>query len=116
MWMGMKEPYIEDLASHGGPEPCVGDPRGRSEALDRGRCGPGYRATKSGDSGCRRRSTRRKAISLAALSRAGSEPRVVEEPEHAPNLHARDPGEPTVARRRDGVAGRSGKAKVVIPR
>src|SRR5215831_16837314 len=25
--------YIEGLASHGGPESCVGDPRGRSEAL-----------------------------------------------------------------------------------
>jgi hypothetical protein len=29
----MKEPYVEGLASHGGPESCVGDPRGRSEAL-----------------------------------------------------------------------------------
>ena len=29
------------------PRPCVGDPRGRSEALDRGRCGPGYGAAKS---------------------------------------------------------------------
>ena len=29
----MEESYIEDLASHGGPESCVGDPRGRSEAL-----------------------------------------------------------------------------------
>ena len=29
----MEEPYVEDLASHGGPESCVGDPRGRSEAL-----------------------------------------------------------------------------------
>jgi hypothetical protein len=29
----MREPYVEDLASHGGPESCVGDPRGRSEAL-----------------------------------------------------------------------------------
>jgi len=29
----MKESYTEDLASHGGPESCVGDPRGRSEAL-----------------------------------------------------------------------------------
>lgn len=36
MKKGMKESYIEDLANHGGPEPCVGDPRGRSEALDRG--------------------------------------------------------------------------------
>jgi RNA-directed DNA polymerase len=29
----MKGPYVEDLASRGGPESCVGDPRGRSEAL-----------------------------------------------------------------------------------
>ena len=29
----MREPYVEELASHGGPESCVGDPRGRSEAL-----------------------------------------------------------------------------------
>lgn len=32
----MKESYAKDLANHGGPEPCVGVPRGRSEALDRG--------------------------------------------------------------------------------
>ena len=25
--------YIEGLANHDGPESCVGDPRGRSEAL-----------------------------------------------------------------------------------
>ena len=31
--------YIEDLASHGGPESCVGVPRGRSEALTGGRAG-----------------------------------------------------------------------------
>ena len=35
----MKEPYIEELASHGGPESCVGDPRGRSEALTGVRAG-----------------------------------------------------------------------------
>ncbi len=32
----MKGSYIEELAIHDGPEPCVGDPRGRSEALVRG--------------------------------------------------------------------------------
>jgi hypothetical protein len=32
----MQESYIEDLANHGGPEPCVGVPQGRGEALDRG--------------------------------------------------------------------------------
>jgi|SRR6266568_1621731 len=29
----MKTPDIEGLATHGGPKSCVGDPRGRSEAL-----------------------------------------------------------------------------------
>ena len=33
MRMGMREPYVEDIASHDGLESCVGDPRGRSEAL-----------------------------------------------------------------------------------
>jgi hypothetical protein len=36
----MKGSYIEEVAIHGGPEPCVGVPRGRSEALDRGACRP----------------------------------------------------------------------------
>ena len=37
MEMRMKEPYIEEVATHDGPErpePCVGDPRGRSPGLD----------------------------------------------------------------------------------
>jgi hypothetical protein len=29
----MEESYTEGIANHGGPELCVGDPRGRSEAL-----------------------------------------------------------------------------------
>jgi hypothetical protein len=29
----MKELYVEGLATHGGPEPCVDVPRGRGEAL-----------------------------------------------------------------------------------
>ena len=35
----MKELYIKGLAIHGGPESCVGDPRGRSEALTGVRAG-----------------------------------------------------------------------------
>lgn len=38
-----------------------------------------------------------KATSLAALSRAVDGPRAVEEPVHVRNLHAREPGDPTVA-------------------
>ena len=54
----------------------------------------------------------RKATSLVALSRAASGPRAVEEPEHARNLHAREPGGPRIARPCDQRAGRSGKAEV----
>jgi hypothetical protein len=68
--------YVEGLATHGGPEPCVDDPRGRGEALDRGTCRPGYRAAKS-ESGVLTLSVRWKATSSAALSRAASGPRAV---------------------------------------
>src|SRR5215469_10868498 len=34
-----KELYIEDLANHGGPESCVGCPRGWRRSVDRGRAG-----------------------------------------------------------------------------
>ena len=33
MGKGMRTPDIEGVAIHSGPESCVGDPRGRSEAL-----------------------------------------------------------------------------------
>ena len=36
---GMRTPYVEVLATHDGPESCVGDPRGRSEALTGVRAG-----------------------------------------------------------------------------
>ena len=35
----MEELYAEGLATHGGPEPCVDDPRGRGEALAGARAG-----------------------------------------------------------------------------
>ena len=42
----MEELYVEGLATHGGPESCVDDPRGRGEALTGVRAGPGYGAAK----------------------------------------------------------------------
>ena len=38
----MEELYAEGVATHGGPESCVDDPRGRGEALVRGTCRQGY--------------------------------------------------------------------------
>src|SRR5664280_3650143 len=35
----MKERYVEGVATHDGPELCVGDPQGRSEALAGARAG-----------------------------------------------------------------------------
>ena len=66
MEKGMEESYVEDLASHGDPESCVGDPRGRSEALTGVRAGrplsPEMRST-----GVPTRSYSRKATPLTAL-------------------------------------------------
>jgi len=68
------------------PRPCVGDPRGRSEALDTGCAQAGYAASKWGIPGCRRVHDTRKATSVAAFSRAVSGPRGVGEPEHVRDL------------------------------
>jgi len=43
----MKGSHIEELAIHGGPEPCVGVPQGRSEALVRGARRPAIQPRKT---------------------------------------------------------------------
>ena len=43
----MKTLYVEGLASHDGPEPCVGRPRGRRRSVGRGTRRRGDRAAKS---------------------------------------------------------------------
>src|ERR1022692_4984594 len=121
----MKESYIEEVAIHGGPEPCVGVPRGRSEALDRGARRPAMEPRNFEYTlGCRRSLKKRKATPLAALSRAVSGLHGVEEPVHVCDLsmfeNRESPFSPVpaddappdmgrgVACRR--VAGRAGKA------
>ncbi len=37
----MREPYIEGVATHDDPEPCICIREGVGEAWDRGTCGPG---------------------------------------------------------------------------
>ncbi len=111
----MKELYTEGLATHGGPESCVDDPRGRGEALTGARAGRDIEP-RNQRSGVPTLSRLRKATLLAALSRAVSGPRAVKEPGHVRNLHAREPGEPAPARLADHRAGRSGNAEAVILR
>jgi hypothetical protein len=92
--------YIEDLASHGGPESCVGGPRGRSEALTGVvRAGLLSREIEM-KFGVPTSSPKRKATSPAALSRVAGEPARSKNPGTHEGLHAREPGDPTVARGR----------------
>src|SRR5664279_1034994 len=65
----METLYIEGVAIHGGPESCVGDPRGRSEALTGVRVGRAIEP-RNAHFGVPTPFTRRKATLLAALSRA----------------------------------------------
>ena len=105
--------YIEDLASHGGPESCVGDPRGRSEALTGVHVGRAIEP-RNPHFGVPKPLTGLKATSLTAFSRAVSGPRAVGEPGHAWSLHAREPGDPMIARPVDDRAGRPGNAQAVL--
>ena len=108
----MEELYVEGLATHGDPEPCVDDPRGRGEALVGARIGRAIEP-RNQEFGVPTLSKRRKATLGAALSRAVFGPCAVEEPWHVRNLHAREPGEPAPARLADHRAGRSGNVEAV---
>ncbi len=111
----MEESDIEGVAIHGGPESCVSHPRGGNEALTGG-VQAGLLSREITATGVPTPCQLRKAILRAALSRVANGPRAVEEPRHVRKLHAREPGEPTIARQPDHLAGRSGKAEAVSPR
>ena len=65
----MRTPDIEGVAIHDGPESCVGAREGDGEALTGVRAGQPL-SREITVPGCRRRLTRRKATSSAALARA----------------------------------------------
>lgn len=106
----MEELYAEGVATHGGPESCVDVPRGRGEALTGVRAGRAIEPRNEAI-GVPTLYKRRKAISLTAFSRAVVGPRVVRDPWHVRNLHAREPGDPTLARAADHGLGRSGNTR-----
>ncbi len=111
----MEELYVEGLATHGDPESCVDDPRGRGEALTGARAGRAIEP-RNHLSGVPTLFRWWKATPLAALTRAVRGLRAVKEPGHVRNLHAREPGESAPARPADLRAGRSGNAEAVILR
>ena len=109
----MEELYVEGVATHGGPESCVVACEGGGEALTGARAGRAI-DPRNVNSGMPTLSEWRKATPTAAISGGAVGPRVVKEPGHVRNLHAREPGDPTPARTVDHGAGRPGNAEAVI--
>ena len=106
----MEELYAEGVATRGGPESCVDDPRGRGEALTGVRAGRVIEP-RNHSIGVPTLFKRWKATPSAAQARGAGGPRGVREPWHVRNLHVREPGDPTLARLADHRAGRSGNTK-----
>jgi hypothetical protein len=107
----MKALCIEGPATHDDAEPCVDVREGAGEALARVRTGRPLSPETVSDRGADAIPIWWKATSAAALSQAAAGPRGVKEPEHVRNLHAREPGDPRLARAVDHRVGRSGKAE-----
>ena len=77
-------------------------PRGRRRSVGQGYLQAGLWSREISVSGCRRCPNERKATSPAAFyARAAGGPRAVREPLHAGSLHAREPGDPTLAQPAD---------------
>ena len=93
----MEESDTEGLATHGGPESCAGVREGVGEALTGVRAGSAIEPRNQGF-GVPTPSQKAEGNIAVAFSRAAGEPRGVGEPVHARNLHAREPGGPTITR------------------
>src|SRR5215469_13136989 len=114
MEQGREESDIEGLATHDGPESCVGVREDGGEALAGERAG---RATepRNHTSGVQTPSARRNATSRAALARVVRGPRAVREPGMYGSSMRENRESPASPGPRSG-AGRSGKAEAASPR
>jgi hypothetical protein len=110
----MRELYIEGVAIHGGPKSCVGAREGVGEALTGVRVGWAMEPRNQRSGVLTPYNQAEGNIADGAIARRQRTLRGSWEPVHARNLHPREPGGPTVARRRRccpaqldrGVAGR----------
>jgi hypothetical protein len=82
----MKESYIEDLASHGGPDHALATREGAAKRWIGVHAGRDMEPRNGSCPGCRRAHARRKATPPVALLRVAGGFRGVEEPEHACDL------------------------------
>ena len=111
----MEELYAEGLATHGDPESCVDDPRGRGEALTGARAGRAMEPRNQAIRGAH-------AVSLAegntldGVMRESRESPARSETQGMCGNSMRETGDPVPARLADHRAGRSGNAEAVILR
>src|ERR687897_1515071 len=111
MEKGMREPDIEGVAIHGGPESCAGVREGVGEALTGVRAGwasePRNQSVRGADAVTKGgRPHRRQRYRELLVDPARSM-----EPGHVRNLRAREQGDPMVARLVDRRSGRTRNAK-----
>jgi hypothetical protein len=93
----MQESYRKGLASHPGPESCVGGRKSAGEALTGAHAGQPL-SCEIKYSGVPTPSSERKATPQVALWQAADGPHAVGDPAHAWKLLAREPGDPTSTR------------------
>ena len=86
MKMGMQESYVEDLASHDGPDHALATREGAAKRWFGVRAGQAIEPRNGVRMGCRRGHGTRKATPLAAFWRAVGGPRGVGDPAHARDL------------------------------
>ena len=113
MGVRMEEPDAEGLAPHGGPGPCVDDPRGRGEAWVGVRVGraiePRNHFVRGADA-----VTEAEGNTVDGVMREPSaDPARSKNQGMRVTLHTREPGDPTFARPYDQRVGRSGNAVTV---
>src|SRR5512144_774498 len=90
----MRELYIEGVANHDGPEPCVDAREGSGEALGGVRAGRAIEPRNKGVWGADTVDLRGRQHRRWRYTRVTDGPRAVGEPGHVRSLHAREPGCP----------------------
>jgi hypothetical protein len=112
----MRTLYIEGVATHDGPESCVGVREGGGEALTGVRAGQ-LLSREIKEFGVPTSLSRTEGhIPGGVMRESPWGPRAVEEPVHVRSLHAREPGDPVIARPGDVRTGRCGNAEAAIRR
>ena len=95
----MRTLYIEDLASHGGPESCVGDPVRAQRSVDRGRAGWAIEPRNPNEFGVPTSFSRAEGNTAGGvIGESLVDPARSENPGTHDELHAREPGDLVVAR------------------